>query len=152
MTDLIPPTVLGESFILDLGDLGQRYYKELNDYFSKIKNYTEEFRWAINMVYETTLEDLIRIMGGDGIKVIEILKSFPSSKSISDLILSIEYFEYDELVPICQQYALAFYFKLRPQIESSYERIYIPKMLGLDYVVITEIIPNPSLYPTNMTV
>lgn len=144
-----PDYALGKIIILDLENIGINFRLELNHYFANIKNYSDEFAWCVRYIYDAIIGDVIRILDQDPATAQETIRGFPSSDSIKDAVLSIEYLDYDGLAVICQEYATSAYIKLKMQLvtsgidQPSYSpdrTLYLGKVIEVDHVVVQEAI------------
>jgi len=139
MRNNVPYYELGDNVILDLGRCGHDFYQKLNEIVAGVQNYHQEFTWAVKLIYETTINDLIRILHLHPSEVVERLKYFPRSDSLTDVWSFIEHESYDEVAIVCQEYGLKIYLHLKFQFQEIPNDVcYIPIQLGIDYVVVSQ--------------
>jgi len=129
----------GLIIVLDLGVESIRFYDSIGDYVRKITDEKVNFDSVADIVYRVVMSDLIRMLNLPPAEAIEHLSKDNTTDYIPQFLKCILCHEQDLFSEICKESLLNLYIKMRSQLEIKMNVQYTSQNIGMDYVVVREI-------------
>lgn len=139
------PFLEDQKVILDLGQEGVLFKKDLVKTIGNVSDYARDYRWVGQRIYGEIVGEVVQMLNLPPIEAIEMCKYVPKTRSARELIVLLQLRELDVLRSLCQEGSLRLFQKLRSQLTRDIYVQYSPFIAGDDYVIIRKIDTFPPV-------